>query len=204
MIGLDVILGGITGLLGNAISSFVNYKTMKLKNEHERDMVKIETEAMKAEAEMQIQVTKAEIEGEIELADVKAYSDSQTVGNQKMFSEQWIDKLFSIQGWVKYIAIPFGVIIAVLFAFVDFLRGFMRPGLTMYLTGMTTVITWMAWKIIQSNGMEMTASEAVAIYNQVISIVIYLTVSCVTWWFGDRRTAKFLQSINKNGNNKEG
>ena len=38
------------------------------------------------------------------------------------------------------------------------------------------------------------------IYNEVTSIVVYLTVSCVTWWFGDRRMAKFLMHMNnKNG-----
>jgi hypothetical protein len=40
-----------------------------------------------------------------------------------------------------------------------------------------------------------------AIFDQVTSIVIYLTVSCVTWWFGDRRVAKFLMRL-RGGNLK--
>jgi hypothetical protein len=197
MLGLDVILGGLTGLLGNVVTGIMNFKTMKLKLTHERDMVKLETEAMKEEAKMQIEVTKAEIEGAVELADAQAYMQSQKTGNVAMFSERWIDKLFAITGWIRFIAIPFAVLIATGFAFVDWLRGFMRPAITLYLTGMTTVITWMAWDIMQKNGLEtMTVAQALEIYDQVISIVIYLTVSCVTWWFGDRRMAKFLTQLN--------
>ena len=40
------------------------------------------------------------------------------------------------------------------------------------------------------------------IFDQVTSIIIYLTVSSVTWWFGDRRTAKFLMRLN-DGNKKD-
>jgi len=89
-------------------------------------------------------------------------------------------------------------LIAMAFAFVEFLRGFMRPGLTIYLTALTTVITWMAWDIMNKHGIEsISATEAVDIYNQVTSIIVYLTVSCITWWFSDRGTTKFLQSMDK-------
>ena len=204
---LDVLLGGITGLVGSVTTAVANYKMQKLKNEHDVKMVKLETEAMKEEAKMQIAVTKTEIEGAVELADSEAFAKSQEIGNKNLFSEKWIDKLFSVTGWVRMFSIPFGVLIATGFAFVDFLRGFMRPGMTLYLTGMTSVITYMAWKIINEHGIQtMTTTEAVDIYKQVTSIVIYLTVSCVTWWFADRRTAKFLQTMhkNKNGGSNEG
>ena len=197
MIGLDIILGGVTGLLGNVITGILGYKTQKLKNDHEIAVIQAETSAMKMEAQMQIQVTKAEIEGAVELADAQAYMISQKGASQPMFSEKWIDKLF-----IKIIElrkhcniIP---IIAMAFGFVDWLRGFMRPALTVYLTGITTVLTYQAWQILQINGIEtMTSTQAVGTYTQATSMVIYLTVSCVTWWFGDRRMAKFLTTLNK-------
>jgi hypothetical protein len=115
-----------------------------------------------------------------------------------MFNQKWVDSLFAIEGKWRILTFPIGCFAAVMFGFVDWLRGFMRPALTLYLTGLTTVITWMAWDIMKKYGLEgMTAIEAVAIFNEVITIVVYLTVSCVTWWFGDRRIAKFLSSIHK-------
>ena len=47
----------------------------------------------------------------------------------------------------------------------------------------------------------MSIAQATALFSQVIDIILYLTVSCVTWWFGDRRVAKFLMRLN-DGNYK--
>lgn len=203
MIGLDVILGGVTGLIGNIVSGVMNYKTQKLKNEHEQAMVALETQAMREEAKMKIEITKAEIEGAVELADAQTFAAGQEFGNVDHFSDKWIEKLFTVEGPIgKFFAIPCAILIAISFGFVDWLRGFMRPAITMYLTGMTTVITWMAWEILQKHGMQaMTVTEAISIFDQVISIVIYLTVTCVTWWFGDRRMAKFLTNMKTKSKN---
>lgn len=196
---LTTILGGLTGLIGNIVTGVMNYKTMKLKNAHDEVMVGLETDAMKEEAKMQIAITKAEIEGAVELADTQAFMQSLKAGNKAMFSEKWIDKLFSVEGkFGRFFAIPVAVLLAMGFGFVDWLRGFMRPAMTIYLIGMTTVITFMAWNIMQKFGMDsITPAQAIVIFTQVIDIVIYLTVSCVTWWFGDRRMAKFLTTLNK-------
>jgi len=202
MIGLDILFGGLTGLIGNAITGFMNYKTQKLKNEHDIAMIRVESEAMKIEAQMQIQVTKAQVEGAVELADAQAYMMSQQGASKPIFSDKWIDKLFSVQGKVgRFFAIPAAVFIAIGFGFVDWLRGFMRPALTMYLTGVTTVLTYLSWNILQKYGTYITAAEALAIWTQVQSMVLYLTISCVTWWFGDRRMAKFLTTMNRQNNN---
>jgi len=199
MIGLDILFGGITGLLGNAITGFMTYKTQKLRNDHDIAMIQAESESMRIEAQMQIQVTKAEIEGAVELADAQAYMLSQKSASKPMFSEKWIDKLFGVQGKVgRFFAIPTAVLIALAFGFVDWLRGFMRPALTIYLTGITTVLTYQAWQILQNHGLPaMTTTEAISSYNQVTSMILYLTVSCITWWFGDRRMSKFLTTLNR-------
>lgn len=196
MLGLDVIFGGITGLVGSITTSITNYKMQKMKNEHDREMVKLESEAMKEEAKMQIAIKQTETEGAIQLADTQAFVESQKSADVQLFSDKWIEKLFSTVGWVSWFSIPFGVLIATAFAFVDFLRGFMRPGLTIYLSVMTSIITWMAWDIMQKHGQNISVQEAIDLYDNVTSIVIYLTVSCVTWWFSDRQTAKFIQNMN--------
>ena len=109
---------------------------------------------------------------------------------------KWIDRLFSVEGKVgRFFAIPVAVLLAMAFGFVDWLKGFMRPAITLYLTGMTTVITFMAWKLLRANGVDISVDAALALYTQTTSIVVYLTVSCVTWWFGDRRMAKYLTNM---------
>lgn len=194
MIGFDILFGGITGIVGNVITGITNYKTKKLELDHEEKMISLESEAMKLEAEMNIAVTKAEIEGEIELADSAAYTESIKSGQRDYFGKDWIDKLFGVQGkFLGPLARVVGVGVAAAFGFVDWLRGFMRPALTAYLVGLSTVITFMVYDLLQGLKMDpLTPAEASDLFKQVVSIIVYLTVSCVTWWFGDRATSKFL------------
>lgn len=199
----DIILGGITGLVGNIITAWSNYKTQKLKNEHDQEMYKYKIQELGAKTDAAIKITEAKISGEVELADSAAYKESQEEGNKQLFAESWITRLFSVEGPLSYVATPIALLLAMMMGFVDFLKGLMRPGLTLYLTGITTWLTYTAYMFLQKAGMEMTSTQAYDIYNQVTSIVIYLTVSCVTWWFGDRRIAKFLMRLD-DGNFKGG
>jgi hypothetical protein len=206
---IESILGAATGIIGNVVGGIFKYKTQKLENDkikwqnnHELNMVKAETQAMIMESQANIAITKAQIEGEIEVADSNVYLESQKVGNQSFFDNKWIDKLFSVTGWAKVIAIPVGVIVATGFGFIDFLRGIIRPTLTAYLVGLSSFITFKAWEVMQTAGLEtFTTDQAVAIFNETTSIMIYLTVSCVTWWFGDRRISKTIMNMQEKKKN---
>jgi len=196
MVGLDVILGGVTGLIGNAFTTWFKYKNAKMDIEHKEKMVSLETQAMVQEAQMNIQITKSKIEGEIELADSAAFTTSQKVGSEKLFHEKWIDMIMAggERKWTGWFFRLMGTIIAGAFALVDWFNAFMRPGLTMYLVGCSTYITYMTYTILDKAGIGLlTATQALGLYQQVTSTVIYLAVSSVTWWFGDRTMSKFLQ-----------
>jgi hypothetical protein len=202
---IETILGGLTGIIGTALTSIMNFKTQKLKNEHEIAMIRAQTAAMIEESKAQIEITKTRIEGAIELADADAYIQSIKEGNKSVFNDKWIDNLFAVQGKMRYIAIPTAVLIAFLFGLIEWLKQFMRPGLTAYLVIMTSWITLVAKDILEKAGIGVqhgiTGAQAYEIFIQVIGIIIYLTVSCVTWWFGDRRVAKFLMRLD-DGNSK--
>jgi len=199
---LETILGGVTGLIGNVVGGWfklkhaqVQQEMLGIKNNHEVAMVKVETEAMIMESKANIAITRAQIEGAVELADANVYLQSQKEGNKNLFSNKWIDKLMTIEGKWKFITLPAGVIVAMLFGFVDFLKGLIRPGMTMYLVGLTTWISFKAWDIMQMEGVKMSITEATGIFNNITSIVVYLTVSCVLWWYGDRRMAKTIMEM---------
>lgn len=200
--GLDIIFGGITGIFGNVITSIFKYKNIKMELTHKERMIDLEIQAMIKESEMQIQVTKARIEGEVELADAAAFDTSQTAGNKQLFAEKWIDMIMANrdQKWTGWFFSLMGTCIAAGFAFIDWLNGFMRPALTLYLVGSSSYITYLAWQIMQGAGLStLTTTQAVDIFQQVTSTMIYLAVSAVTWWFGDRTMSKFLQDKNKKG-----
>jgi len=199
---IETILGGVTGLIGNVVGGWFKLKERKLdldihkmNNEHELSMLKAETQAMIMEAKANIKITQAQVEGAIDIKDAEAFMQSQTEGNKNLFSNKWIDALMGITGWWRLITLPLASIIAFLFGLVDFLKGLIRPALTLYLCGVTTWVTWMAWEIMQLDGISLSAIQAVSIFNDTTSIVTYLTVSCVTWWFGDRRMAKSIMQM---------
>ena len=206
--GLDIILGGVTGLIGNAFTTWFKYKNAKMEHAHKEKMVSLETSAMIQESQMQIQVTKSRIEGEIELADAAAFQTSQKVGSKQLFHEKWIDMIMEAgrqSKWTGWIYKILGSLIAAAFAFVDWLNAAMRPTLTLYLIGGSTYITYLAWQIMQQAGLEtMTAAQAVGIFSQVTSTMIYLAVSAVTWWFGDRTMSKYLQQQGAKNNRSGG
>jgi hypothetical protein len=197
---IETILGGVTGLIGNVVSGIFKYKNTKLEmerdvlqNSHELALIDAETKAMIEEAKANIKITQAQVEGAIEIEDSKAFMEAQKQGNKTLLDNQWVNALLSVENkWAKLITVPIASLISILFGFVDFLRGIIRPVLTVYLCGVTTWVTWMAWEIMQAHGVALTAVQATVIFNDVTSIVTYLTVSCVTWWFGDRRMAKTI------------
>lgn len=191
----ETILGGLTGLVGNMVTSYTTYKTQQLKNKHDEQMYDYKIKELTAKTDAAIKITDAKIAGAVELADTEAFTVSQKVGNVKSFSDGWIDKLFKAEGWLKWLTVPCASLIAIGFGFLDFLKGLMRPGLTLYLTAITSWITWKAYEILMANNTTLSTTEALALYTEVTSIVIYLAVSCITWWFGDRRVAKFLMRM---------
>jgi len=194
--GLDILLGGITGLVGNAFTTWFKYKNAKLQNEHDEKMIGLKTSAMIQEFQMKIQITKAQVEGEIEKADAEAYTKSQEVGSKQLLHEKWIDMLMEAgKGkWYEWFFKLIGSLIAFCFAVVDWFNAAMRPALTIYLLGGSTYITILAYRILDKAGPPvLTEAEAFSIFGQVTSTLIYLTVSAVTWWFGDRTMSKFLQ-----------
>lgn len=191
------ILGVVTGLIGTITTNVLNLKAQRLKNEHELAMVKAQTAAMIEEAAANIKITEAQVAGEIERIESQAYLENIKSANTPVLDNAQVSSMYANK-WTR----PFAVIITMAMAFVEFLRGFMRPGLTAYLVGLTSWLTWESVKVLQSKQEWISSDTAVAMFDNVTNIIIYLTVSVVTWWFGDRRVAKFLYRLN-DGNLRE-
>ncbi len=195
MIG-EAALGVLTGLVGTVATSWLNMRSQREKNSHEVQMVKVQTEAMIAESNANIRVTETQVAGDIERMEVEAYSQSIKEGNKQALSNKVLERLFQ-----SPYTMLFGVILAFLLGFVDFLKHLMRPGLTAYLVFVSTWLTWEATKIIQAKQEILSATMATEIFTDMVNVIFYLTVSVVTWWFGDRRVAKFLYRLD-DGNSR--
>lgn len=202
----DVLLGGLTGLIGTIWSSYNQRKIKELDNEdkkaqraHEVAMVEAESQATLAETKANIAVTEAQVSGAVELEGVKAFRVSQRVGNESAFLESFMDRIFSATGWVAYLAHPVGILICLLFGLVDTLKGLARPCITAYLLAVSTWVTVQAWRVLDALSDPISAIQAETILLSVVRTVLYLTVAAVTWWFGDRMTAKGFDRLTRVG-----
>jgi len=193
--------GGITGLFGTLVTSVLNFFSQRERNKHEKEMARIQIDMLRAQTDASIKIVQAQVQGAVELQDSVAFTKSQQYGNDRIFSSSWIDKMLAVKGWTAWLSYPIAYIIIILFGLVDFLKSLMRPGITLYMMAASTWITYTAWKMIQAANQPVDLTKALSLYETVVIIIIYLTVSCVTWWFGDRRVAKFLMRLN-DGNYK--
>lgn len=202
----DVLLGGVTGLIGTIWSGYNQRKIKELEIEdrkaerqHDLKMVEAETAAMVAEAEANIKITEAQIEGAVQLEDARAFTASQAAIGKRSFSNKFMDKLFGTTGWTAYIAQPVGILVCLLFGCVDTVKDMARPAITAYLLGVSTWVTYMAWQVLETGGVTLSATQAETLILNVISTVLYLTSAAVTWWFGDRMAAKGIDKILSKG-----
>jgi len=202
----DIILGGVTGLIGTIWSGHNQRKLKELdikdkesERAHEVAMVQAESEAMRAEADASIRVTGAKVTGAVQLEDARAYTVAQQVGNKVIFDSDFVDRLFDTQGFARFITIPVGTLVCMAFGIADFIKSMARPGITAYLLGVSTWVTARAWQILETIGQPLTAQDATLLVKQAVSVVLYLTTAAVTWWFGDRMTAKGAAQILKKG-----
>lgn len=201
-VGWDILYGGLTGLIGTVCTSFTNFKLKKLDMEdkqlgrvHEVKMVEANTAAMIAETEANIQITETQVQGATDLQDARSYSRLLVAANQPTLSTSLATKLFETEGWLSYLAQPVGVLICFFFGIVDTIKGIIRPGITVYLLALSTWMSWQAWQVLESINQTMSVTQATGLVNQIISAVLYLTMTSVTWWFGDRTTAKGMNKI---------
>ncbi len=189
------VFGSIIGVFGNWLNQRAIRKTEELKNAHEIAMSEVNIKMFEARTDASIKINKAQIEGTIDLQDSKAYATTLVVANQKSFSDKWIDKMFAVEGWLRYVSIPMAFCIMGPLALVDILKGFMRPTLTLAFTAGFGYLTYISYGILQQKGFTtLTPDQAVLYFTLALDTCIMLTTTCVTWWFGDRRAAK---SINR-------
>lgn len=199
---LTSLFGGMTGLVGTIWSSYNQRKVQALEladrdrqREHDVAMVRAESEAMVAEAEANIKVTRTRVEGEIEMAELGAFTESLKADRVPIFDTGYMDRLFG-----NRFTMPFGVLLVVLFGMADAFKSMARPAITAYLLGVSTWVTMKAWQLLDAvNAPALTPQTAGGIVSDTLNIVLYLTVTAVTWWFGDRMASKGLAKNLKYG-----
>ena len=66
----------------------------------------------------------------------------------------------------------------------DAFRGFIRPALTVYLCALTTYVWFQVRAVLATEDLDPAA--VLDVWKMVVGTILYLTTTCVLWWFGTR------------------
>jgi len=80
--------------------------------------------------------------------------------------------------------VPVGKAGGFLLVLLDLFRGVVRPALTVYLCVLTTMIYYQARILIDREDLD--PEQALQIEHLIVGTILYLTTTCVLWWFGTR------------------
>jgi len=161
---LSVVSGGATGLLGAGISLVGDYFKQKMIFAHEAKMTELEQKTLEIEYSGKARVADIEAEGARDVADSEALAASHA-SDRAAYSKK--DSYFLV--------------------FVDFIRGMIRPSITVYLAVIVTLMYLDARAVLDQMGTTVLGPEKVYGLLETITIsILYITTTVILWWFGTR------------------
>ena len=163
----SLLAGGLTGLLGTVLTGGLKIFHKRQAHRQEIELRKIDLSMINAEAAAAERVAVIEAESEKAQAEYDALQASYKEAATR-FTEGY--RMSSAQVWVLL-----GI---------DVVRGLMRPALTLFLVISTTTIYFSL-----TGAMDLPAVE---MQERIIATLLYLTTTCVTWWFGGRTVEKTM------------
>lgn len=174
----SILAGGATGILGVVLQRLFDWmhvreqaKQRAADQAFELEKRKIDIEIMKSEWEGRVKV--AQVEGET----AKDVAESQAFGASLMREPARYAEGERPAGWV-------GSLGWFMLVCTDVLRGVVRPLLTVYLCALTTYVWWQVKQLLSVE--ELDAEKVLDVWKMVVNTILYLTTTCILWWFGTR------------------
>jgi len=168
--------GGVTGLLGTAITSVLGYFKQKEENKMALALEDSRRKTLTLQANINLKMAEAKVRGAIDLEEIRQEGEARITSYEN-------DKAAYATGDTAKNSF--------LFILVDFLRGIIRPGLTIYLIVLTTLTYLKADALVNAIGVDiLNVDDAIAMVKEINATILYLTVVCVSWYFGNRSVEK--------------
>ena len=175
-------LGGITGLIGTIITKWdeaakrkADIELQRLQNEQTRLLASMEQEH-------QLKLAGLTAASQERLADIQATARADETASLDYRASHEADRATylapEVQGKSRAGRL--------LMAMVDFARGMIRPGATIYSLALLTGLLWWVTRLYAEKAVSLTPDQTQRIALEVIFTVTYLAATTTTWWFGVR------------------
>lgn len=176
--------GGLTGLLGLVVRQgfeWLNRREeralLKMKQDHEIAKLNASAAVMREEYAANIRIAETNAESARDVANAQAFAGSFQTEPRRYATAKPPKGVIGSIGWSLMIL-------------VDLSRGLIRPGMTVYLVVLTTMMAVELQRLMDLYGMRLASQDVLALMKMILETVLYLTVTCVTWWFGVRQTGR--------------
>ncbi len=174
----SLLSGGLLGVLGSIFTNLFDFFKKKQDDSQALALRKLDMEMMDKEYSYRENLATTEMETELQKS-----ADTLVAASFAMDKSTYANK--SKMG-------TFGNLLMVI---VDFCRGITRPGLTLYMVWEVRCLRVDTESIIQAAGIQaIDTAQALAIYNNIVDMILFLACASFTWWFGTR----IKQGLNKN------
>lgn len=177
-----VFSGGATGLLGVLLQRFFDMK----KQQNDLELVKLNNqnalEVRRLELDAQAKIAERGAEAQERVADLDTQAREAEAAARDYQASMQADRATYLAPEAQQTS----RLARWLMAFVDFARGIIRPGVTVYVLALETVLMLWVRDLYQRSLVQMTPVETHQLMHDVVGTVSYLAVTCTVWWFGIR------------------
>jgi hypothetical protein len=170
----SVFSGGATGLIGVALQRYADFKNKQL----DMQLAKQKFDQDVALKQLDMQVMEKEWAGRVQVAQTEAEATADAAASQAFAASYGMEPKRYSEG------VPVGKVGGFLLILLDLFRGIVRPALTVYLCVLTTYIWLQVHEVMAKE--PLTSGEALKIWQLIVGTILYLTTTCVLWWFGTR------------------
>lgn len=174
--------GGATGLLGVLLQRIFDLK----KQAQDIELVKLNNanalEVRKLELDAQERMTNRTAEAQERVADLDAQAREAEAAERSYQASHASDKATYLAPEAQQQS----RVARWLMALVDFCRGIIRPGVTVYALALLTVLVFWVRDMYARSLITLTPQQTQELALQIIGTVTYLATTCTVWWFGVR------------------
>lgn len=163
----NLLIGPLVGLGGSALTKWLDNRAEEGKRAHELAMVKANAELMAQEWAQRTKVAEVEAAGRVEVADSEAFGEAVRAEAQRYSAGV---KANGPQAWLLFL--------------LDFLRGIVRPALTLYLCVIVTMLYLDSQEV--SSHLPQDPALAQAQVAMIREKLLFMTEAVVMFWFGMR------------------
>lgn len=192
-----ILSGGATGLLGLLLQKWSEHK----KQQHDLEVLKVNhanaIELRKLDLEAQERIANRTAEAQERVAELEALS-RETEAQERSFQASHeadkatytpmaaVDRMAGSKSrWVRFV----GGLVTLLLGLVDVLRGSIRPGVTIYVLVLLTLLVVWVQDMYARSQLVLTPAQTQELAMQIIGTVTYLCTTVTVWWFGIRGNA---------------